>query len=331
MITIQKAVLHILDGVGGSTAMGSNTLDLSAGAAEFLEKHLEKCRESDKKPGVFYADSDFLCALHTLKEDGDFIAFARFVGDKLLSAISKTEEQKSESLFVLKANVEGREVLALFFTPNLTSFLPEVSRVEEGLFTSISRSGALLPDPARRMEEFAMIDWETEAIEVKSKRYTLDGSAICILPELVLECSLSSSPQAAVKKAQQVAKKVAESYGRNEIETAAAVKSFVADAMEGGALIDPLEVGREVFKENPSMQADFQKEMEKAGITEPVRIEQPAMLKKMKNHKLRTDTGIELVIPTDYFDSTEFIEFVKTEDGSISITLKHIRNIDDRG
>lgn len=331
MVTIQKAALHILDAVGGGTALGSNTLDLSLGAAEFLEKHLEKCRESDRKPGVFYEDSDFLHAFRTLKEDGDFVAFSRFVGDKLLSAIAKTEEQKSESLFILKAGVEGRDVLAIFFTANLTSFLPEVARAEDGLRTSISRSGALLPDPARRMEEFALVDWETETVEVKSKRYTLDGNAIYLLPELVLECNLSPSPQATVKKAQQAAKKVARSYGEDAIETAAAVKSFIAEALEEGEMIDPLEAGREVFKANPSMQAEFQKEMEKAGMTEPVRVEQPAMLKKMKSHKLKTDTGIELVIPTDYFDNTEFVEFVKSGDGSISITLKRIQNIDDRG
>ena len=51
----------------------------------------------------------------------------------------------------------------------------------------------------------------------------------------------------------------------------------------------------------------------------------------MMRHKLKTDTGIELVIPTDYFDNTDFVEFAKSADGSISITLKQIQNIDDRG
>ena len=109
------------------------------------------------------------------------------------------------------------------------------------------------------------------------------------------------------------------------------MKSYVAEAMDEGTLVDPVEAGREVFKVNPSMQADFQKEMEKAGMTEPVRVEQPAMRKKMMRHKLKTDTGIELVIPTDYFDNTDFVEFAKSADGSISITLKQIQNIDDRG
>ena len=53
-------------------------------------------------------------------------------------------------------------------------------------------------------------------------------------------------------------------------------------------------------------------------------------LKKVCRHKLKTDTGIELTIPTDYFDNTEYVEFNNNEDGTLSITLKHISNIVNR-
>ena len=47
----------------------------------------------------------------------------------------------------------------------------------------------------------------------------------------------------------------------------------------------------------------------------------------MRKHKLSTDTGIEITIPTDYFENTDFVEFFKSDDGSMSITLKNIQNI----
>ena len=53
-------------------------------------------------------------------------------------------------------------------------------------------------------------------------------------------------------------------------------------------------------------------------------------MKKMRKHKLSTDTGIEITIPTDYFENTEFVEFFKNDDGSMSITLKNIQNIINR-
>ena len=44
-----------------------------------------------------------------------------------------------------------------------------------------------------------------------------------------------------------------------------------------------------------------------------------------------SDEGIELTIPAEYFDNTDFIEFNHAEDGSLYITLKHISSIVNRG
>lgn len=66
-------------------------------------------------------------------------------------------------------------------------------------------------------------------------------------------------------------------------------------------------------------------------MAEPVRVDQEVTAKKMSKHRLRTDTGIDLSIPTDYFDNTEFLEFYNHEDGTLSIMLKQISNITNRG
>lgn len=50
----------------------------------------------------------------------------------------------------------------------------------------------------------------------------------------------------------------------------------------------------------------------------------------MRKHRLSTDTGIELVIPTEFFENTEFVEFYKDDDGFMSITLKNIQNITNK-
>ena len=85
-----------------------------------------------------------------------------------------------------------------------------------------------------------------------------------------------------------------------------------------------------VFKDNPSMQEDYRQEMETGGFSEPVVVNQEATLKKMRKHRLSTDTGIELVIPTEFFENTEFVEFYKDDDGFMSITLKNIQNITNK-
>ena len=79
------------------------------------------------------------------------------------------------------------------------------------------------------------------------------------------------------------------------------------------------------------MQADYNRRLEEQGFDKPVQMDQEATLKKVAKHKLKTDTGIELAIPTDYFDNTQFVEFHNEADGTLSITLKHTDSIINRG
>ena len=43
-----------------------------------------------------------------------------------------------------------------------------------------------------------------------------------------------------------------------------------------------------------------------------------------------TDTGIEIVFPTDYYQKTDLIEFQNNADGTISIVIKNVGKITNR-
>ena len=332
MTIIDKAALHILD-AAGSSLLSAAELPLAGEAGEYLLAHIEKSRKSpDKKAGTFYDDSACRKELAAyLAGEVEFLAFSRTLAESFLRALSHAADVAPMMLFVLEAHEDERRELIVFLCRRHAGFSPAVIDTEGGLSAELSACASLLPSVSATMDEFAFVDLATFAVHVRAKRYTVDGNAIFVLPELVLECGQAPSAREALKKARETAKKVAEAYGGDAIETAAAVKSFVANELAEKDAVNPFEAGREVFRENPAMQADYEQAIKEAGFAAPVEMDKESILKKMRNHKLKTDTGIELVIPTDYFDNTEFVEFRRGEDGTISITLKQIQNIVDRG
>ena len=204
----------------------------------------------------------------------------------------------------------------------------QVNVTDEGaVATEIMNSSGLLPSLSQRMEEFAYINLENGDVLIKAKKYAVDGNNVFVLPELLLECAQAPSPKETIKEISKAVKKVAEAYCQDQVETATAVKNYIAENLPEDGSLNPQEVGEAVFKDNPSMQADYRQEMENAGFSEPVKVDREATLKKMRKHRLSTDTGIELVIPTEFFENTEFVEFYKDEEGYMSITLKNIQNI----
>lgn len=53
-------------------------------------------------------------------------------------------------------------------------------------------------------------------------------------------------------------------------------------------------------------------------------------MKANRSHKIKTDTGIEITVPSDFFNNPEYIEFISNEDGTISIAIKNVGQIINR-
>ena len=333
MIIIDKAILHILDFNSGMTVYSDEELTVQDSIETFLLKHIEKSWGSQEaKPGTFYDDSSFQKLLEEyISGEMSFVPFSKAITHVLEDAFTHAEEMASADVIVADVRIDDQRQIAVFKSNSHVGYTHQVNQTEKGIKNEIINHYSIMPNLTQKMEEFAFIDAGTKAVSVSSKKYTIDGNSIYVFPEILLECSLAPSPKDAIKNLSKTAAKVAEAYGQDKVSTEAAVKSYVAENMQEGDELDLREAGKELFPENAAMQADFDTAIKDAGFTEPVKMDQEATMKKVCKHKLKTDTGIELTIPTDYFDNTEYVEFNNNDDGTLSITLKHIANIVNRG
>ena len=333
MIIIDKAILHILDFNSGMTVYSDEELTVQDSIETFLLKHIEKSWGSQEaKPGTFYDDSSFQKLLEEyISGEMSFVPFSKAITHVLEDAFTHAEEMASADVIVADVRIDDQRQIAVFKSNSHVGYTHQVNQTEKGIKNEIINHYSIMPNLTQKMEEFAFIDAGTKAVSVSSKKYTIDGNSIYVFPEILLECSLAPSPKDAIKNLSKTAAKVAEAYGQDKVSTEAAGKSYVAENMQESDELDLLEAGKELFPENAAMQADFDTAIKDAGFTEPVKMDQEATMKKVCKHKLKTDTGIELTIPTDYFDNTEYVEFNNNDDGTLSITLKHIANIVNRG
>jgi nucleoid-associated protein YejK len=322
-----------LDFNSGMTVYSDEELTVQDSIETFLYKHIEKSWGSqDAKPGTFYEDSAFQEKLNAyLSGEMSFVPFSKEITHTLEEAFTHAEEMASADVIVADVRIDDRRQIVVFKSNSHIGYTHQVNQTENGIKNEIINHYSIMPNLTQKMEEFAFVDTESKGISVCAKKYTIDGNSIQVFPEILLECSLTPSPKEAIKNLSKTAAKVAEAYGQDKVATEAAVKSYVAENMQETDELDLVEAGKEIFKDNPSMQSDFDTAIKDAGFTEPVKMNQEATLKKMCKHKLKTDTGIELTIPTDYFDNTEYVEFNNNDDGTLSITLKHISNIVNRG
>ena len=79
------------------------------------------------------------------------------------------------------------------------------------------------------------------------------------------------------------------------------------------------------------MKERFEAEMREEQLPERVPVERANVERAaVRNHKIRTDTGIEITFPAEMLRNTEYVEFVNEPNGLISIELKNIGSIENR-
>lgn len=329
MLVIDKAILHVLDLSSGQTAYSDSEMEIKDSIATFLEKHIEKSwSNQSSKPGRFYDDSELAGQVRSYAAgEMDFVALSQAIARKIEAVLTHADELVSADVIVADVRIDDQRQLVIFKCNSHMGFTHQVYQTDDGVQTDIVNHYSIMPGLTQRMDEWAFINLADMQLIVAAKKYSIDGNSIYALPEMVLEADLRPSPQEAMKKLSQTAAKVADDYGRDKVAVEQAVKNYVTERMQADDELDVAAAGQKIFADDPGMQQQFREEVQEAGFTEPVHMDQEATLKKVCKHKLKTDTGIELSIPTDYFDNTEYVEFYTNDDGTLSITLKHIASI----
>ena len=98
----------------------------------------------------------------------------------------------------------------------------------------------------------------------------------------------------------------------------------------GEEVISPVEVGREVFAERDDLRERFEQEVREQRLPEEVPVKRGVANRMAKNHRIRTDTGIEITFPSDLVDRPGYIDFTREDDGRLTITISNVARIDNR-
>lgn len=331
MIIIHKAILHILDFHSGVTVFSDQELSVENSVETFLLKHIEKAyQDQNLKLGEFYEDSVFKDALqkYLRQEEGySFVAFSRSVAETMYGCVAKSEKLDSADLLMADVTIDDERMITLFKCNNKIGFIHQVTQTESGIKNEIINHYAIMPGLSQKIDECAFIRSCDLTIRFLDKKYAVEGETAALLPEYVLECAYTQSPQTTIAQVTAIAKKVAENHGQSALTAVTNAKALIAENARDSEYLQPMALAGEIFKGSPAMQEEYRAEIAGANVADKVKVEPEFALKKTKTHKIKTDTGIELIIPLDYFQNTDYVEFINNPDGTLSINLKNIMNV----
>ena len=333
---INHAILHVLDFESAVNVFSQCELDLEDNRAcrQFVTTHLRRARQSgDNKRATFAEDSAFAGELKNyFFGEREFIDLSQQVAEFISNELARADKEQSTD--VLVADFDDDDDVRWFAVMLLTSkqaFMHEVGTQDGNRVANITRHYAILPNPSQKVQSYCVVRASTMEIGYVDKARKIAGEDRMLIPEGLLQCETGVSGKEAIDTVTRVVEEVAEEHGTNTAVALAKVKAAVAEKVEDDEELPPWDIVDEVFEDEPVIKDSVRAALTEEKMPERVPVERKQVERAaVRNHKIRTDTGIEISFPAEMGSNSDYIEFVNEPNGLISIELKKISSIENR-
>ncbi|MFR7746539.1 MAG: nucleoid-associated protein [Eggerthellaceae bacterium] len=356
MLRINHAILHVFDFTSCVNVFSQGELDLesrdSRQVKNYVTKQVKKALGNiDNKHGQFVPESLFVPELQAyFAGQRDFIDLSRQIGEFIAGELGRMSKSESTDLLVvdfeeaeqleggshdddaIEASFSGRvnRYFGIFLLESRQAFMHAVGYGEGDVpINNIERHHAILPNPSQKIASFALINMRTMDVVFQDKKRVIAGEDTWLIPDKLLQCTMEASSKEVIGELSRIVEEVAAEYGADPVVSLSKAKAYVCESTEENEEVAPFDMAQEVFDDEPLRQR-FMSQVAEEEIPERVRVEKKAAERVGRNHKIRTDTGIEITFPSEYANNSDFIEFASTPNGLISIELKNIGHIENK-
>lgn len=363
MLKVRNAILHVFDFETGGTYLSERELDLGERPTRsFVQRHLRKVSASpESRHGQFCEGSGFaekIADYFSGREE--FVALSQDIGLYFWEELRKSDDPGQFD--VLVADFEDSDALrgkaatsqtavgaalataleedaydapparrfAVILLPRKQAFVHDLRSVDGKSANDVVRTDAALPNPTQKVESYLLVDADSLSIDFSDRPRSIAGRDLLIIPDGLLQCTTEPSSREVIGGVTKIVEDVAEEFGWMPALAVSQAKAYVAERAEMGETVLPQEVGERVFEDAPQMRESFERRAREERLPEEVPVRRGAANRMTKNHRIRTDTGVEISFPSEYATRSELIEFVTEDDGTMRITIKGIAHIENR-
>lgn len=332
-IKIHRLALHILDNQTGIPIFSETEHPDDADIDEFLESHIEKVfRDVFIKKAILEQDNEVREQCEKLNENNEeFLNISKSLAEKLYMILEKHVSIPACDLFCVMFRRDERDFLGLFILNYKTTYIHNVEDIENKTTNKVVKQITTLPSTSQSIDEFVIVDLSDYSVLLKEKKYEIDGIKDFYLSRLFLKAETILSDKEKMDIVNKTSKKIVKDYYDGDVQKMAEVKTAIAESIEENDTIDIEHIKKSTFGDNLELQDIYSEELEIKGLTEKsFKVNENVVKKIPKMQKLVTEDGIEIKIPIAYLNSSEKVEFINNANGTISIMLKDIRDIQDK-
>jgi hypothetical protein len=333
-VIVEQIILHILDTAMNAPVLSNKEFQPDQEGFDFVTNLIQKMLVDDNVKNARFSETpnrvQELC--RSLKQgQNDLVTVSQTMAGMIYEVMTHQASIPAADLICCRALIDGTSFYGLFKLNYRTNYIHHVEYQDENNINLLVKQKTVLPGEHQKPEEAVLINLEDMSIRLAEKEYEIDGVKDYYLSKQFLVCSDQLSTGQKAKIIQKVAEKLGEKYNTDKFDSVARLRKTVAETMDCGNTVRVESVAREIFGDDPDAQREYVAEVKQAGIEEEaIELSEQITEKKFRNHKIKTDTGIEIHFPSTYYNNKEMIEFINQPNGTVSILIKNVGKISNK-
>ena len=318
-ITFHNSIIHVLDTSLGHLILSSKGLTLEEEIESFISKHIEHFFESNEvSHAVFRQNGVFFKDIKNYTEEA-FYSFSCKIANQFFDYMLQEGAIKKGDLMISSFTRNQDDFLGIIKLNYKEAFVHQMDEDGESITTKLVKERRIFSP--NKIDEALLINrktWEVWLLDKSKERYLarlFEVDDVLSIKEKLLVI-------------EQITNEVIEEHFENPIEAISTLKSTIAEHIFEDSSVPVEQVIKETFKDYKDVEDICMQRMEQCGMKdEHIVLTNPKEAKKYISHKLKTNTGIEIKLPTQMIHNTDFIEFVQESNGTLSIVIKNIGEI----
>lgn len=338
-IIIRKVILHILDTNHGNCTLSNQLLDPGEELYDFIRGHIFKIINSDDaKHCSFDPELSPLYQVLTSWDESDetsFIKTSQQIGEKLYQEMAESPDIPAADLLFTTFQAQSEIYLALLklnYKETYTHKIHMLEAVDEEadpmIHASIVKSHGLFPSAGSRIPEAVIIKLSNMDIKLLEKQYEINGEKIYYLSENFLMCNTDLPSKKKLNILTKVINNITNKFDDANLKAKMDTKSALSKEYQDKKEFDIEEIGQLLFGNHPAKKAEFDEKMEQYDLQfQKFQVENDNTVKSLQKQIMTTDSGIEISIPMEVYNTFSHVEITTDFTGKSTIIIKDIDNL----
>ena len=320
---IKRIVIHQFTPNDTELILSDQLLTITPRIDEYFRKKLSKVFSDEAKRGTFSEDNVFLSYL-----TDDLMESSVKIAQLWKEEFVISDNQKTNDLVFIQFDKDGVEHFA-FLRVALRENFTHISGDSE---SPIKVTQNNFPSAAQTPDEALVINRSNRNYYLIEKRIKHNGSFANYFSENLLQVQPEQSVKKSIKMVEQTAQKIAENFQQDDFAFQSKMKAAIYKNLEEEQELSPEKLADQLFDNNLTARLTFVDEL-KESIPEPIQvsdIDHSRQTKKLENQKLSLSNGIQLIVPNNVYEDAESVEFIQNPNGTYSILIKNIEDIQNK-